>query len=68
MAEENIKTENLENEAEQEATQESEADLSDLEDMFGMDEATLNMDVSISEDMSGFANGFPDWDIHPPKK
>lgn len=39
-------------------------DLSQFEaDMFEIEE-----EAEISEDLEGFAKGFPDWDLHPPKK
>ncbi len=34
---------------------------------FAMDEIMPQEEISISEDLSGFAKGFPDWDLHPPK-
>lgn len=42
-------------------------ELSDL-DQFDIDDAAMDSEIKISEDLSGFASGFPDWDIHPPKK
>lgn len=32
---------------------------------FGVDE--LPAEVEITEDLEGFAKGFPKWDLHPPK-
>jgi len=43
-------------------------ELDELESAFDVDEAMMDSEIKISEDLSGFANGFPDWDIHPPKK
>lgn len=35
---------------------------------FAIDLEQMEEEVSISEDLTGFAKGFPDWDLHPPKK
>lgn len=35
---------------------------------FAFDLEQMEEEVSISEDLTGFAKGFPDWDLHPPKK
>lgn len=43
-------------------------ELSELEEMFAKDLERLDSEeVSISEDLTGFANGFPNWDVCPPK-
>ena len=45
--------------------------LSGFEDLESeMPEVTLDdeKDVELSEDLTGFAAGFPDWDLLPPKK
>lgn len=43
-------------------------DFSDLEAMFGQDnEATKKSEkIVLSQNLEGFANCFPDWDLHPP--
>ena len=33
---------------------------------FGLDFAQ-NEELELTEDLEGFAKGFPDWDLHPPK-
>ena len=37
-------------------------------EMYASDIAAIEEQASISQDLGGFAKGFPDWDIHPPKK
>ena len=39
----------------------------ELAAMFAEDIKSLEVEASISEDLSGFAAGFPDWDLHPIK-
>ncbi|MGN0804692.1 MAG: hypothetical protein ACI4MS_04845 [Candidatus Coproplasma sp.] len=48
----------------EEVTESADFDLSEF--ALGEDDMPVE-EVSISEDLSGFAKGFPDWDIHPPK-
>ena len=49
------------------------ADTKDLENFedelaeFGLDFAQ-NEEAELTEDLEGFAKGFPDWDLHPPIK
>ncbi len=40
----------------------------ELASMFAEDIDKYDVETNISEDLAGFANGFPDWDLHPPKK
>ena len=48
----------------------------DLAAEFGADDLSqfeaemveIEEEAEISEDLEGFAKGFPDWDLHPPKK
>jgi len=45
-------------------------DLENFEDElaeFGLDFAQ-NEEAELTEDLEGFAKGFPDWDLHPPIK
>lgn len=56
----------LENEVVPESEELTEAADFDLSE-FAVDDDLPDEEVSISEDLSGFAKGFPDWDIHPPK-
>lgn len=42
-----------------------EEDFGDLAE-FGVE--NLTSQVEITEDLEGFAKGFPSWDLHPPKK
>ena len=44
-------------------------------DLFGEDNTALDEmvaeieeEANLSQDLEGFAKGFPDWDLHPPKK
>ena len=41
--------------------------LDDLSE-FEIDATEIEEEAEISEDLEGFAKGFPDWDLHPPKK
>ena len=37
---------------------------------FGSDSSTVTLDeekIELTEDLEGFAKGFPDWDLRPPK-
>ena len=40
----------------------------DLEAMFGQNESEIQKmeKVVLSQNLEGFANCFPDWDLHPP--
>ena len=40
----------------------------DLEAMFGQNESEIEKmeKVVLSQNLEGFANCFPDWDLHPP--
>ena len=40
----------------------------DLGAMFGSDFEEIEAEAQLSQDLEGFANGFPSWDLHPPKK
>ena len=40
----------------------------DLAKMFAADIAEIEEEATITEDLTGFAAGFPDWDLHPLKK
>lgn len=42
-------------------------EFNELENLFAKDLELLENEVSISEDLTGFAKGFPNWDLHPPK-
>ncbi len=42
-------------------------DEAELASLFASDIAAIEEEAAISEDLEGFANGFPDWDLHPPK-
>lgn len=37
----------------------------ELAQLFAEDVQSLTDDAALSEDLSGFANGFPNWDLHP---
>ncbi len=37
----------------------------ELEKLFAADVASIEEYAVISEDLEGFAKGFPDWDLHP---
>lgn len=47
----------------------------DISEEFGADDLSefeaeifeIEEEAEISEDLEGFAKGFPDWDLHPPK-
>ncbi len=40
----------------------------ELASLFASDIASIEEEAAISEDLEGFAKGFPEWDLHPPKK
>ncbi len=40
----------------------------ELASLFASDIEAIEEDAAISEDLEGFAKGFPDWDLHPPMK
>ena len=42
-------------------------DEAELEKLFASDLATIEYDATISQDLDGFAKGFPNWDVHPPR-
>ena len=43
-------------------------DEAELAAIFAADIAAIEEEASLSQDLDGFAKGFPDWDVHPPKK
>ena len=47
-----------------------EMEFDDLEAMFGQNESDIARmeNVVLSQNLEGFANCFPDWDLHPPVK
>ncbi len=55
--------ENSEKYTENDANADSFDDLGD----FALDEFIVK-EKPLTEDLAGFASGFPDWDLHPPKK
>ena len=47
----------------------NEFSLDDLAE-FGSDSAAITLDeekIELTEDLEGFAKGFPEWDLRPPK-
>ncbi|MDD7202368.1 MAG: hypothetical protein SPF89_11810 [Sphaerochaetaceae bacterium] len=47
---------------------EDSSDFADLEAMFGQDdeEQHRNESIVLTQNLSGFASCFPEWDLHPP--
>lgn len=56
---------------EEEVVEETELSLDDLAEFsIGADEEAVTLDeeeIVLAEDLEGFAKGFPDWDLLPPK-
>ncbi|MCR4788398.1 MAG: hypothetical protein K5888_07425 [Lachnospiraceae bacterium] len=49
---------------------ENDMSFDDLEAMFSQDDSEISRmeNVVLSQNLDGFAQCFPDWDIHPPVK
>lgn len=43
-------------------------DEAELEKMFAADVASIEEEAKMSNDLDGFAKGFPSWDVVPPEK